>query len=118
MVASELVAQGCLAPFPGCCGIAISTGALVEYPWRGKGVGTIMSAIRVEIAKAHGFGLLVCTDVAQNASQRRILQKAGWEDLTSFENPNTGNTVFVNAINLVETPLNEVLGTIIQELER
>jgi GNAT superfamily N-acetyltransferase len=89
-----------LYPMINCCGIAVSTHAEVAPSARGKGLGTILNALRIDIARNLGYGVLMCTDIESNEYQRKILAKNGWKDVHKFVNPRTRNTVFVSVINL------------------
>lgn len=91
-----------IAAFPGCCGIAISTGAWVGEDFRGKGIGKILAKLRVELARTAGYGMILCTDVESNVPQRRLLAANGWTDIAGFNNPKTGNNVFITAVVLNE----------------
>jgi len=85
---------------PHCCGILISCNAFVNKEFRGKRVGTTLNMLRQDIGRVLGYSLLMCTDISQNAPQRKLLATNGWTDLKSFKNKRTGNTVFVSSINL------------------
>ena len=63
---NNMVAQWYLVQFPGCCGLVISTAAYIGTNFRHKGVGTLMNQFRQSLAKAMGYGVLVCTDVTDN----------------------------------------------------
>lgn len=89
-----------LASFPGCCGICISTEANVYGAHRRKGLGTLLNKIRIDWARALGYGILMCTDISKNEYQRKILAKNGWTDIHDFVNPRTSNQVIVSVINL------------------
>ena len=89
-----------LVPMPNCCGICVSTQANVHKDYQGKGIGTLLNSIRIDIARYLGYGCLMCTDVERNESQRRILSRNGWKDVYKFVNPRTQNTIFVSVINL------------------
>lgn len=94
------VARFNLVPMPGCCGICISTGSKVDDEFKGKGIGTLLNSLRIDIAREMGYGLLMCTDVETNTPQRRILGKNGWRDIHKFVNPRTKNSVYVTVVNL------------------
>lgn len=94
------VAEFQLYPMINCCGICVSTSAVVREDWQHKGLGTALNRARIEIARQLGYGLLLCTDIEKNTYQRTILARNGWQDLHSFVNPRTKNRVYVSAINL------------------
>ena len=96
----EVLASFQLVQMIGCCGILVSTQSSVHRKLRGKGLGTVLNSLRVEMARNMGYGILLCTDVESNAAQRKILAKNGWQDIYDFKNPRTGNRVFISVINL------------------
>lgn len=87
-----------LIAMPGCCGILISSGSYVMPEYQNKGIGTILNKMRTEISHLWGYSLLMCTDVADNQHQQKILEKNGWQTLKEFVNNRTRNTVKVHAI--------------------
>lgn len=100
LVAGREIASFELVPMINCCGILVSTQAYVDKAWRGQGLGRLLNTIRIDIARFLGYGVLLCTDVESNASQRKILQANGWKDIHKFVNPRTNNTIFISVINL------------------
>lgn len=89
-----------MTQLPGCCGVCVSHGAWVNTQFRGKGLGTALNQLRKNIARANGYGLLICTDLRNNLNQRKVLKVNGWADLTSFINPKTSNKVIVSSYHL------------------
>lgn len=88
---------------PGCCGVCISTGSVIfENNFRGKGLGSILNRLRIDMARKAGYGILFCTDVEKNIPQRKILSKNGWSDIYQFNNPRTKNEVILSVIKLTE----------------
>lgn len=85
---------------PHCCGIIVSCNANVLERYRHKRVGTTLNNLRQDIARLLGYTVMVCTDVAQNEYQRRLLKTNGWKDLIDFKNKRTGNTVILSYIGL------------------
>jgi hypothetical protein len=90
------VAGFTLTQLPGCCGVVVSTGAWVNLDHRRKGIGSLMNQLRIDYARALGYGYILCTDVETNEPQRKLLAKNGWVDLTKFTNPRTVNRVFIS----------------------
>jgi len=83
-----------LLEFPGCCGIALSTGAYVFPEFRERGIGTLLNMLRIEIARAHGYTVMVCTaNDADDGLMDRLLLKNWWEEAFSFINKRTNNKV-------------------------
>src|SRR6266850_1124240 len=62
----KVIAWWNLTMLPGCCGVVVSTGAGVTRAWQKKGLGTALNLVRIEMARAMGYGLLLCTDLASN----------------------------------------------------
>lgn len=99
-VSGKEVAYFILLQLPGCCGVALSTGAIVFGPHRNKGLGTILNELRKDISREAGYTVLMCTDVMHNEPQRKILQKNGWKDVFEFVNRRTGNQVAISVVEL------------------
>jgi GNAT superfamily N-acetyltransferase len=89
-----------MCELPGCCGIIVSFHANVRSKYRGKGIGTMLAALRVEIARHLGYTVMLCTDVASNEAQQKILSKIGWEKVSGFVNKRTNNEVHIHVIHL------------------
>lgn len=85
---------------PGCCGVAISTRAVVGVPYRKRGLGALLNELRKDIAREAGYTVLMCTDVTRNTPQRKILEKNGWKNVFSFVNRRTGNEVAISVVEL------------------
>lgn len=96
----EKIASFELYPMIHCCGICVSTQASVAPQYQGRGLGTLLNSLRIDIARFAGYGLLLCTDIESNTYQRKILARNGWKDIHKFINPRTKNTIFVSVINL------------------
>lgn len=100
MVDGKPAAHWSLAGFPGCCGICVSTEAAVHHPFAKKGLGTLLNALRIDWARTLGYGTLLCTDIAKNLPQRKVLAINGWKDVHSFINPRTSNEVIISVFDL------------------
>lgn len=94
------VAKWEIVQMKNCCGMAVSTRALVEIAFRKLGLGLIMNQIRIDICRKLGYSCLMCTDVENNVPQQKILSANGWRKIHKFVNRNTGNTVCVHVINI------------------
>jgi len=99
-IKDKVIAEFTLVPMIGCCGICVSTRASVIPEYRGKGLGTLLNLLRIDIAREAGYSILLCTDIEKNEYQRKILRANGWRDLTSFINKRTKNHVYISCINL------------------
>lgn len=91
-----IVSSSTLVQVPGCCGLCLSTGATVKEELRGLGIGSIMSELRIEVAKLAGFSAIMCTDVKTNTPQQAILAKMGYERIFEFNNTKTGNDIQIH----------------------
>lgn len=89
-----------LQELPGCAGVAVSHHVKLEQPFRGKGIGQILEKMRIDAAKASEYAAMQCTTISQNERQTHILEKTGWVQIHSFNNPKTGNTVLVWMLDL------------------
>lgn len=94
------LAQFNLIEMPGCCGVCISFNSWINYPYRRKGVGTLLAEFRKKAANLLGYTVMLCTDVDSNIPQQRILDKLNWEQIYSFKNKRTGNNVNIHAVTL------------------
>ena len=97
---ANLVSCWIMTELPGCCGACVSLNAIVYTSYEGKGIGTILNKLRIDMAREDGYGLLICTDEKNNEHQRRILAKNGWKDVDEWVNPRTTHTVKLSAIHL------------------
>ncbi len=99
----QIIAGFKLVCMPGCCGIVVSTGAYVAAHQQGKGLGTLLNQMRVQIAWQLGYTVMICTDVEGNEPQRVILRTNGWDNIWYFTNRRTQNVVNVDMIDLFDT---------------
>lgn len=91
-----------LTQLPGCCGVLVSHNAHIVSGQRHKGLGTLLQAMRIDMAWVMGYTILLATDKVYNTYQRRIMAKHGWKDLTNFTNRRTGHVVAVSVLQLKE----------------
>lgn len=77
----------------GCCGVLVSYHGMVSYLHRRRGLGTIMNAMRQQIAWKFGYTVLLGSDIEQNVPQSKIFAKNGWIQITEFRNRRTNNIV-------------------------
>lgn len=92
------IANGYLTPQPGCCGLIISHNSAIATLWQGKGIGGLMNKLRLKVAAYLGYGTVICTDVAKNEPQNKLLAKNGWTKVHDFKNPRTGNIVNIHVV--------------------
>lgn len=100
MSEDETIGYFVLREMPQCCGICVSTSNYVNGPFRKKGIGTILSRLQKDIATYAGFTVLICTDVATNVGQKKVLNNNGWTDIFRFRNQRTGNPVDISVVSL------------------
>lgn len=91
------VARFNLAQLHGCCGVSLSYHAHVSFGFRGRGLGTLLNKMREQIAVNLGYSFILCTDVANNKPQSKILKNNGWKTLAKFKNRRTGHLVNISA---------------------
>lgn len=90
------ISSSTLTQMPGCCGMCVSTGAVVRKDLRGNGIGNIMAELRIAVARKLNYSAMICTDVAKNTPQQSILAKFGYERVFSFVNRRTKNEVLTH----------------------
>lgn len=91
-----VVASFELICLPGCCGIVISTDAIVNEKYRNLGLGTLLNEMRIGIAYQWDYPLILCTDNIKNIPQQKILEKNGWNNIHKFYNNRTANDVSIH----------------------
>lgn len=96
----NVIANFFLVEMPGCCGVCISYNSAVLFPYRQKGIGTILHKMRIEIAKKLDFTVMMCTDREANSPQKKILQDNGWKSIDQFKNKRTNNLVNISVLHL------------------
>ena len=82
-----------LNSFPGCSQIVVSNHGVVFPKFRGQGNGHKNHQLRVARAKDLGYDLMICTVRADNAAEKAVLTKNGWEFLKRFLNTESANVV-------------------------
>jgi len=90
-----------LQQLPGCCGVLLSTGSSVCGKYQGKGVATRLNAFRRAIAHHEGYSLMLCTDVASNTPQSKVLARNGWKNVHTFVNARTHNTLNISVAEIL-----------------
>jgi hypothetical protein len=89
-----------LMQMPACCGICVLTGSYVNYDFRSRGIATLLGQLQRDIATWNGFTVLLCTDVATNTPQKKVLSRNGWFDIWRFQNKRTDNHVDISVTDL------------------
>jgi hypothetical protein len=98
----EPVARFALDQLQGCCGVCVSYFSYISFSYRGTGLGNVLCKMRIEIARAANYGLMICTDVDDNVPQKKIMESLNFQKATSFVNPKTNHLVNLRYINLTE----------------
>lgn len=78
---------------PACPNICISHGAYVNSEFRGRGLGSLLHDLRLQIARYWGCQYVMATDDFANTAQSRILKNARWRKLLTFKNYLTDHDV-------------------------
>lgn len=94
------IAQFNLTEMPGCCGIIISYGTYICPAYRNKGLGKKLAVLKQRLAKEWGYTVMICTDIAENKPQRKILDHNNWETVASFKNRRTANPINIDVKHL------------------
>lgn len=71
--------------FPGNGDVLVSHAVSINQYQRGKGLGTLLNAIRSEAAREAGASAIICTVREDNAAERLVLFKNGWKLMTGFK---------------------------------
>lgn len=96
----NVIARFSLTELPGCCGVIVSHGTNINELYRGKGLGAKLAKIKQKLSKDWGYTVMICTDIAYNVPQRRILESNGWETAASFVNMRTDNDINIDVKHL------------------
>ena len=91
-----LIARFCLSQMFSCCMILVSHNSIVWTKYQNKGIGSILFKFKLSAAKKLGYSTVLCTDIENNAPQRKILAKNGFTDIYNNINSRTGNKVFIS----------------------
>ncbi len=95
----ESITSFMLTTMPGCCGACVSSNVVVNPNYREKGVNNLTNRLRVRLAKALDYGLLVCTTQMSNYSTN-TLKSNNWKTVEEFTNPKTSNRLGLHIYNL------------------
>lgn len=98
----KVVANFSLQQLQGCCGVCVSYHSLIQFSYRGTGLGNVLCELRIDIARRKGYGLLICTDVDNNVPQKKIMENLNFKRATQFTNPRTKHLVNLHYIHLTE----------------
>ena len=90
---NRYIALFSIAYFPGCCALAVGTGAVTYSPFYNKGVNNITNLIRMEISRLMGYTAYIATDVAHNTPSMKTFARNGMKELYECKNKRTNNVV-------------------------
>lgn len=91
----DVKAKFSLRSMPGCGSIVISHNTWVSEELRGKGLASVMMAMKRDIVQEWGSNKIIATVVANNDKEKAILVKQGWKLVDTFQNSQTDNPVEV-----------------------
>ena len=69
---------------PSQCQVAICHGFYVKPDSRGQGLAHALKQYQNDCIKDLGYNYAICTVVAANMAQKRVLARQGWVKLTDF----------------------------------
>lgn len=78
---------------PNCCGALLSTRTWVHTDWQRMGMASEMMKLKLGIAEAFGYSVILATVRLDNEGELHILNKFGWKQISEFLNRRTGNKV-------------------------
>ena len=87
------ISWGELTTLPGCSQVAVSHGVTIHQDHRGKGLASVKSEDRFNLARKLGYDLLICTCDESNLPQVKTLLKTGWIKVYIFKSSRTENSV-------------------------
>jgi hypothetical protein len=82
-----------ISPFPGLCAAGISHGTIVSPNFRNRGVNTLALQLRIAIAGACNYTILMCSDRANSVFSIQTLKRAGFLQMHQLVNKRTENDV-------------------------
>lgn len=95
------VASFGMMQMPANCGIVISTGVLVPFPYAGKGIGRLLLEIREAAALLDGYTVAVETGVlGMQDKELNILKKNKYTEMERFVNNRTSSKIWWASKNL------------------
>jgi len=83
-VRTEL-AQFSFEEFPWNGDVLVSGNVYVSKHYQGYGIGKLLNAERIEVAKASGASAIICTVLEANIPERKVLFANNWRNLGRFK---------------------------------
>lgn len=90
-----------LSSLEGCDQVCVSHSTFLIGD-KGKGSGSKAHRDRINKMLELGYDSAICTVVASNEAQNKIMDKFGWVKVHSFKSSKTGNTVQVYVLDLTK----------------
>lgn len=104
-----------LCQLPGCCGVCMLYHMYVHT--QRKGIGTLLLQCQMEAAKTAGYTWMQCTTIKGMESMEKMLNRAGFEVMTTFTSQRTRNDIKVWGKNLLQEAEKKVKKAKVEEPE-
>jgi len=92
-----------ISSYPGCCGIRILNNLHIQTDYRGKGFADLLiKEVITTYECTQGSFQATCNH--HTPEMNHLLEKNDFKLVEKFDNPNSGNTVFVYSLNLKWQP--------------
>ena len=75
---SNEISHFSLSYLPGCREVMVLHGVAVDPTLRSLGVGALLHACRLDIARGVGAKVVLCTVLSGNSAEKSIISRAGW----------------------------------------
>lgn len=82
----KVVGEYTLSDLPGDMDVAVSHGVCLRPEYRGKGLGQLQHAERLERIYSGGYMAAICTVRSENLIEKHILRKNKWKPVWTFTN--------------------------------
>lgn len=80
---------------PGCSQVVVSHSMFLNPEERGKKLSEHLAMKRVFHARDLGYDYMLCTVCTTNKAQLKVIERNGWERLTSFKSSKTEHEVLI-----------------------
>jgi len=77
---------------PGQVQVALCHGFYINRFDRGRGLGHMQKLHQNEMLSQLGYNYAICTVAHDNLAQKKILDRAGWKQLSPFKNTRLGGS--------------------------
>lgn len=82
----------CIDALPNQPQLAHCHSFFVPAHMRGRGHAQQLKQLQCEALREQGFDFATCTTAGDNIRQHKVLERAGWQRLATFENQISGGT--------------------------